>query len=293
MRMQLLDGEETLGWDEPERAEDPRAELLEVEVVDDGGQSEINRRRRELDEIRARHGFGGRSLDAFHRLVKAYRDVGRSIDELNYHEPDEGKRFFGYVLQGADGHAFWNGPKGYFRLNSSGGKTASITPVHYWWWRIYGAKPYRLAHCATEGCVSPYHARKEDKREREALFPDHAIIGAIQVWALRNGRAPGSTEWERLRLTPSTTTITKRFGSFDNAVSAAGLAPRERRNHQVSAEICLEHIYRVATELGRWPKHDDYRNAAVGRYATPTTLRSYFPGWRAALEAAQARYPSL
>jgi hypothetical protein len=91
-------------------------------------------------------------------------------------------------------------------------------------------------------------------------------------------------------MSPSKATIHNRFGSFDNAVIAAGLTPRLRRNHQVSAEIVLEHLYLVAKELGDWPKHDSYRRAAVGRYVTPTTIRSYFPGWHAALAAAQARY---
>jgi hypothetical protein len=288
--MQLLDGEETLGWDELECEEDSRAELRKVSLVDDGGQSEINQRRRELDEIRARYGYGGRSLDAFHRLGKAYWDAGRSIDELRYYEPDEAKRFFGFVLQGADGHAFWNGSHENFTLNAVNGKSLSRSPVHWWWTHIYGEKAFRLAHCETPGCISPYHARKEDKRERKRLFPDHAIIGAIQVWAIKHGRSPGATEWEQGGMSPSKMTIHNRFGSFDNAVIAAGLTPRVRRNHPVSAEIVLEHLYLVAKELGGWPKHDRYRRAAVGRYVTPTTIRSYFPGWHAALAAAQARY---
>jgi hypothetical protein len=288
--VQLLDGEETLGWYDFERAEDSRAELLEMEVVDDGGQSEINRRRRELDEIRARYGYCGRSLDAFHRLCKAYRDVGRSIDELRYYEPDEVKRFFGYVISGADGHAFWNGGQRDFTLNAVDGVTRSRAPVHWWWTHIYGERAYRLVTCETPGCISPYHARKEDKRERKRLFPDHAIIGAIQVWALRHGHSPGADEWTRAGMTPSKTTIGNRFGSFDNAVIAAGLTPKPRHNRPVSADIVLEHLYLVAKEMGRWPDHDSYRNAAVGRYVTPTTIRHYFGGFVAARAAAKARY---
>ena len=259
-------------------------------MVDDGGQSEINRRRSELDEIRATYGYCGKSLDAFHRLGKAYRDAGRSIDELRYYEPDEEKRFFGYVIPGADGHAFWNGQNRDFTLNTVNGKTLSRTPVHYWWTLIYGEKAYRLATCDTPGCISPYHARKEDKRNRKRLFPDHTIIGALQVWAMKRGRAPGAAEWEAQRMTPSASLISNRFGGFENAVRAAGLTPKPRSNRQVSADIVLEHLYLVASELGRWPKQDTYRIAAVGRFVTPTTIRHYFRGWHAALAAAQARY---
>jgi hypothetical protein len=231
-----------------------------------------------------------RTMDAWHALCQAYVKNGTRIDALRHHIADEWERFQSFLIEGVDGHVFWASERPEFYLNGESDRPKRLMPVYYWWFRLYGEKPYRLVHCATSGCVSPYHARKEDARVRERIFSDEAIIGALQVWAMQHGRSPGKTEWDDAKLSPSTGTIHKRFGGFEEAVIAAGLKPRVWRNRPLRREQVLEHMYLVAKELGRWPDHDSYRRTALGRYATPTTVRAHFGSFKTARDQARALY---
>lgn len=287
-------GEAEMGWGVLESdGEDAAPQgLPEVPPVD--GRSLIQQAEDWHNYCRAEFGERSmRTLSAFHAIGRAYVASGRRIDELYHYIPDEWQRFQSRLIQGADGHVFWDG-KDEFVLNGDKHHNPKRRPVYYWWVRLYGSHPFRLVTCATKGCVSPYHAHKEDRREtRERIFPDHVILGSLQVWALQHGRSPRKKEWEELKLTPSTTTIHKRFGSFDQALGAAGLAIPRLNNKPTNAAKILEGIHAVACELGEWPKYEQYRLASVGRHAAPVTVRAYFGTWGAAREAAMALYPEL
>jgi hypothetical protein len=55
------------------------------------------------------------------------------------------------------------------------------------------------------------------------------IITCIQRWAAVHGRPPMKEEWRRSgEGHPSATTVQRRFGSWNDAISASGFAPRAR-----------------------------------------------------------------
>lgn len=64
------------------------------------------------------------------------------------------------------------------------------------------------------------------------VFTKELIVEAIQEWHLIYGRVPFSTEWQTPRQTglpdwvPSTRIIYHKFGSWNNAIQAAGFDPR-------------------------------------------------------------------
>lgn len=277
--------EETMGWDELEHPDDSPAELPEVPLVDVGGQFAINQRRVELEETKARYGVSLHTLAAFNRLVQAYADAGRRIDELDYYEPDEARRFFRHVMQGANGHAFWNGARDGFFMNSGSRRK----PLLWWWEHLYGSRidRHRLT-CGVENCINPRHAIQLPKGAPR-IYPDHVILGALQLWAIRHGKPPSSRLWDGH---PTHIIIKRRFGNWANALRAAGLEPITRCQ-ATTAQDCIDGVRFVRDLIGHWPSYDEYRGAKVELRAhelplSPTTVRRHFGTWANALEAAQA-----
>jgi hypothetical protein len=305
--MSSSEGEAEVEWGvrANDGAGDSRDELPEVSLVDEREGMELTDDlgfSERMDDIRQatdwlfycrqRYGPSGRSLDAFQALCRAYARAGTRIDALPEHNQNEWERFQSRLVKGADGHVFWNGRGRDFQLNAVNGKQPSRRPAFYWWERVYGERARRLTLCAVEGCILPYHAREENGRPRERIFTEQAIIGALQVWQLRHGRAPTRNEWRSGDQPPSTTTICNRFGSFERALAAAGLEST-RTNQEKSVEELLAGLHAVAQELHRWPLYDEYRHAATGRFPAMGTLCRHFGGFAAAVEAARAAYPSL
>ena len=63
------------------------------------------------------------------------------------------------------------------------------------------------------------------------IWTREAIICAIQRWAIEYGEPPISKVWAsscRPSGYPSTPTVRDRFGTWNNAITAAGFAPRPR-----------------------------------------------------------------
>lgn len=236
-----------------------------------------------------------RTMDAFQALSQAYTKCGQRIDSLRMYIPDEWLRFESLLLPGLDGHVFWQYKSNEFSVNvNKNGKRSKMQPLYYWWRRIYGNGEdlqLRLRACDTQGCISPYHARKEDTRKnRERLYSDQAIIGALQVWGMRTGQAPTKHEWDRHKQVPSSTTVMKRFNGFENALLAAGLQPRRDVSKTMNPEEVLDGVRRAAEEVGEWPSFNRYRKISVGKYPSPQTVIKYFGSWNAAITEARAQF---
>jgi hypothetical protein len=77
------------------------------------------------------------------------------------------------------------------------------------------------------------------------------------------------------------TTISRRFGSWLNALNAAGLQPT--RNLHITSDQLLENLVSVWLKLGRQPKYQDLRKAN-STYSSGT-YENRFGTWRKALEA--------
>jgi hypothetical protein len=260
--------------------------LPEVQVVDErSGQPAIQRLTEELARTRALYGRGSsQGLEAFHRLVAAYAEAGRRIDELRFYEPDETKRFFGFTMQGSNGHVYWSGSKTGFKRNDGRFRK----PVLWWWEHIYDSNPEIVSmSCGEANCINPRHGEITPKGPKR-LYPDSAIIGALQVWALQHGRSPSMHLWNG---NPSHVVIKKRFGSWNAALKAAGLSAAPH-NSPRSAEECLTAVRFVYTLLGHWPSYDEFRAASAelhehGYPTSPSTIRRHFGVWASTIAAAQ------
>ena len=76
------------------------------------------------------------------------------------------------------------------------------------------------------------------------------------------------------------TTLTRRFGSWFNALEKAGL--KKTRNLNISDEDLFNNLVEVWTSLGRQPKYNDLKKD-VSKYSVGT-YEYRFGGWRKALE---------
>jgi hypothetical protein len=64
-------------------------------------------------------------------------------------------------------------------------------------------------------------------RERH-VWTDERIVAALEDWADANGDAPTQKKWEAARSVPSASTIRRHFGSWADALDAAGFDTRSR-----------------------------------------------------------------
>ena len=79
-------------------------------------------------------------------------------------------------------------------------------------------------------------------------------------------------------------TCFKRFGSWENTLLKAGLAPHKRKSERrIPDELLMEEIERVWIQLGRQPTTTDIKNG-VSKYSLNAYTRR-FGGWRGALYA--------
>src|SRR5690349_15569639 len=60
-----------------------------------------------------------------------------------------------------------------------------------------------------------------------AVWTGDQIVAAIQAWAERTGHPPGADEWRAVdsSVHPSTQRVIRVFGSWNEAVAAAGFVP--------------------------------------------------------------------
>jgi hypothetical protein len=122
----------------------------------------------------------------------------------------------------------------------------------------------------------------EFDRPRPPSWSDSEILDALRQWAHAHSKAPLSTEWDR---SPDAGVISKRFGSWNTALLAAGLEPRVVRRRDWTDEEIVTGLQRLADDLGRHPRSTD-RVGSRGIFPSPALAIQRFGSWRRALLAA-------
>ncbi|WP_348613010.1 homing endonuclease associated repeat-containing protein [Halobaculum rarum] len=112
-------------------------------------------------------------------------------------------------------------------------------------------------------------------------YSDADLIEDIRAVAAEVGEKPTLNDY-REHGTAAVTTIYDRFGSWQDALDAAGYEPREP-DSAVTDEELLEELDRVADDLGERPTATDMNDH--GAYWA-STYRRAFGSWNNALEAA-------
>lgn len=82
----------------------------------------------------------------------------------------------------------------------------------------------------------------------------------------------------------SSNTIENKFGSWNRAIEAAGLAPSTLEHPKIADDVLLEEILRLATEIGKAPTEREL--AAFGKFS----VRPYRARWGTFGEAVKVAY---
>lgn len=115
-------------------------------------------------------------------------------------------------------------------------------------------------------------------------YTDADLLNTLAAFADREGRAPTAPEADDPASDlPTATTFARHFGSWNAALAAAGLSPRDR--HRSDTEL-LADLQAFVENRGEHPSY-----AAVGEcgdmdMATPQTYENRFGSWAAALRKA-------
>jgi hypothetical protein len=79
--------------------------------------------------------------------------------------------------------------------------------------------------------LAPKRCKKHHTGGPPKKWTNELIIEAIQEWHLEHGDIPGANDWaktDRPDWCPATNTVYRNFGSWNNAIVAAGFTPRPR-----------------------------------------------------------------
>lgn len=90
-------------------------------------------------------------------------------------------------------------------------------------------------------------------------WTDEAIFAAMQAWAaVHGGEAPSANDATSANGLPSTCTIQRRFGSWNAAISAAGLEPRPHGIHRNATKAQRPGAQNRQMVTGRGLDHSRY-----------------------------------
>ena len=113
-------------------------------------------------------------------------------------------------------------------------------------------------------------------------YTDAELIEKLQSKARSLGRTPGIRDMNADSDMPSAPTYEQHFGTYGNAIKAAGLKPTRIRSY-TEDELVLQ-LQTLAEKLGRTPTTKEVD--ADHDTAAPVTFTKYFGSWQNALQAA-------
>jgi hypothetical protein len=110
-------------------------------------------------------------------------------------------------------------------------------------------------------------------------FTRDDLIKALHTLSERVGRTPIEHDTHKYPDIPGHTTFVKRFGTWREALEAAGI-PLNPLYMGYDRETLLDHLREVAEELGRAPSKREFKEFEG---PNPETYAAHFGSWRAAL----------
>lgn len=117
---------------------------------------------------------------------------------------------------------------------------------------------------------------------RPTTYTNEQLIEILQKLAEELGRTPTVKSMRERKDLPSDSIYLRRFGSWKNAIKAAGLS-MDDFNKQYTDRQLIENLQNIAEELGRTPTASDL----LGREGPSNRAYSYrFGSWNDALEVA-------
>lgn len=254
--------------------------------------SDVRALRAELHRVRDVYSRGSsQANEAFNALCVAAAAAGHPLSALRRHSRVESERFFARTIPGPDGHVYWDGGKTFARNDGT------VTVPRRWWWshihgRLDPLDGVVMPTCGDRACINPDHCAKESRGVNRRHHSDLALVGMVQVVAMRLGRVPTTREWDTLNLGVTYQAVSLRFGTWVTFLRSAGLTPPPRITHVTLAD-CVATVRAARAILGRWPmSYADLHTVkpqlkAAGHVVRDQTLYKHLGHWPAAIHKAK------
>ena len=157
------------------------------------------------------------------------------------------------------------------------GNCERIRMIHNLWQSIKDATVKRRTGYAQVGAIEPMTLNVDSVEFTEKVYPlfklmetailpsRESLVAHLQSEKKRLGRTPtmrDAREASREKRGPSTQTIIRVFGSFNNALEAAGLQVGQRRSKDLSKPTLIAQLQAEAKRLGRTPTLRDIKIAS-------------------------------
>lgn len=113
-------------------------------------------------------------------------------------------------------------------------------------------------------------------------IPEEDLLDELRRLADELGRTPGMKMMSE-RGAYSGRVYPRRFGSWNEAVEAAGLEPNPQGGPLPTEEELLDELHRLGDELGHTPTHREMREQGN---QSPSAYMKRFGSWNEAVEAA-------
>ena len=146
---------------------------------------------------------------------------------------------------------------------------------------VYSVRPYQDQFGSWNGALAAagLDVNKEHTVDRDTLIDElHRLKDKI-------GKTPGGDEMNESGRYAATT-YKNHFGSWNDAIDAAGLDMNVEKN--IDTDTLVADVHRLERELGRRPTWNDVRH--LGKYSAPT-YGNHFGSWAKALKAAGYKDP--
>lgn len=118
-------------------------------------------------------------------------------------------------------------------------------------------------------------------------YTDEEILDSIRIFFNKYGEKASFNKYKELKIKPSTTTITSRFGTWNKAIEAACIKVKTRAVNKMSDTELLEVLKEAKMNINGKFNIVSYEIwAKENSKAHPRTIRNRFETWNNALEKA-------
>jgi hypothetical protein len=127
----------------------------------------------------------------------------------------------------------------------------------------------------------------------DRIFTQSELIGILKKYFAENGEVPTQRELGRSNGLPSKATFSEKFGSYNNAIIAAGLEPRpafHSGQKLYSDEDLFKKLKEIVLIIGHIPTHADFEGIRGKGYPQFRTYTKRFGTFENALLLSGIRY---
>lgn len=109
-----------------------------------------------------------------------------------------------------------------------------------------------------------------DSSNQRQEYSDDYLLNLLRGYKNTYGYPPSSSDVDKVESYPSASLYTTRFGSYEKALSLAGLQRKQRKDNLYSDEVLLQKFEEVCKHFERQPSYSEYEDYASQQETFPS-----------------------